>query len=301
MVVIALAGASTGLGRTVLNVFLTSPHEHKIILLSRSPDPSLTARGVDVKVVDYTSTVSLASALVGVHTVLSFIGGMDTSVLESSQLALLIAAKEAGVKRFAPSEYAASTNEGIDAYAVKERVWQAGKSSGLEYTKFSCGLFLNILGTGTPKVPTEGSWARTGEEEALGGLRPWDFVINKRQGTADVPGDGDAKMTLTSTEDVGRFVLRALDLEEWPEELGICGDVKSFNELVYLLEKAQGRKFLVKHNSVREMEDQIRKDESTRFYNQVRIRIAQGGFEVPGTLNRLVPDIKPTTAENTVG
>ncbi|KAF2222699.1 hypothetical protein BDZ85DRAFT_131229 [Elsinoe ampelina] len=297
MVIVAFAGASTGLGLTVLNTFLSIPNAHKLVLLSRSASPSLTARGVDVRPVDYTSHSSLTFALTGVHTILSFIGSMDTSVVETAQLALIAAAKEAGVKRFAPSEYAASSNEGIDAYAVKARVWQALKRSGLEYTKFSCGLFMNILGTGTPKDVSEGSWAATGEEEALGALRPWDFVIDKRRGTADLPGNGDTKMALTSTEDIGRFVLKALDLDAWPEELGMKGDLKTFNELVELLEKAQERKFLVRHNSVAEMQEQIQRDESTRFYNQVRVVIAEGNFKVPDTLNKAFPDIKPTTAE----
>ncbi|KAG8630806.1 hypothetical protein KVT40_002425 [Elsinoe batatas] len=147
------------------------------------------------------------------------------------------------------------------------------------------------------KGVSEGSWATTGEEEALGGLRPWEFVIDKRRGTADMPGSGDSKMVLTTTEDIGRFVLKALDLDAWPEELGMRGDSTSFNELVALLEKAQGRKFLVRHNSVAEMQEQIRRDESTRFYNQVRIVIAEGKFEVPDTLNKAFPDIKPMTAE----
>lgn len=300
MVKVALAGATGGFGRAVLRVFLNTPHGHELMVLSRNANPALSAAGVDVRAVDYASVESMTAALSGVHTVLSFIGGQDASVMETSQLSLLEAAKAAGVKRFAPSEYATSTNEGIDGYIFKERVWNAVKVSDLEYTKFSCGVFLNILGTGTPKNPSAGSEFKTGEEEALGGLRPWDFIINKKAGTADVPGDGNAKLALTDTADVGRFVLAALDLEKWPEELGMTGDSKSFNELIALVEQAQQRRFLIKYNSVEEMQDQIRQDEATRFYNQVRIQIAKGYFMVPNSLNKAFPSINPMTAEQYV-
>ena len=82
--------------------------------------------------------------------------------MRDAQLTLIEAAKEAGAKRFAPSEYALSTYDNLDLYAGKAAVWEALRVSGLEYTRFFCGIFMNTLGTGTPK----------GEAEALGGLRP---------------------------------------------------------------------------------------------------------------------------------
>lgn len=69
MVTVALIGASTGFGRTMLQVFLAhNDNKHKIVLLSRSEQPASTAQGVDVRPVDYGNHGQLVQALSGVHT-----------------------------------------------------------------------------------------------------------------------------------------------------------------------------------------------------------------------------------------
>lgn len=202
-------------------------------------------------------------------------------------MAVLKACREAGVKRFSPSEYAAGENQSIDLYAPKEEVWQAVRNSGLEYTRFNCGLFvrsawqildkyqgehftntsmdfqMSILATGTPKPLTDvgrREGRRTGEEEALAGLRPWNFVINATAGTADFAADGTSKICWTDIRDIGIFVFKALDLEKWPEDLGMRGDVKSFKEVVEIFERMQRRTWLKKSNSIEEMEAQCVSD-----------------------------------------
>lgn len=55
-----------------------------------------------MRIVDYADHASLVFALQGVHTIISTISVNGPE----SQLALLEAAKEAGAKRFAPSEFA---------------------------------------------------------------------------------------------------------------------------------------------------------------------------------------------------
>lgn len=56
--------------------------------------------------VDYNDPASLASALKGVHTVLSFIAIADVQLFASVQIKLVDACVTHGVKRFAPSEWA---------------------------------------------------------------------------------------------------------------------------------------------------------------------------------------------------
>lgn len=217
MITVALAGATSGLGLTVLR-HLVATNSHNIVLLSRGPQPSWSAQGVTVRETDYTSHASLTSALEGVHTVVSLIGGSESALL-NSQLALVAAAKEAGVKRFAPSEFALKGGAyDIDLYAGKAKVWDAVVASGMEYTRFSCGVFMNLFATGTPKDVTEvgaAEGAQSGEEEALAGMRPWNFVLNLKAGTADLPGDGRGKVIFTDTRDVARFVEKALGMEWW--------------------------------------------------------------------------------------
>ncbi|KAK4556712.1 hypothetical protein LTR86_006283 [Recurvomyces mirabilis] len=295
MVTVALAGATTGFGLTMLRVFhhlnsdATNPH--KLVLLSRSVQPAWTAKGVDVRPVDYANHAQLTRALKDVHTILSVIGG-NADAIRKSQLALLAAAKEAGVKRFAPSEYAGISNEGIDLYAGKAEVWSAcqavASETGMEVTTFQCGLFMSIFATGTPKPLTpiglrEG--AITGEEEALAGLRPWSFVLNMKAGTADLPA---------------AFVYHALSLPRWPEVLGMRGDVKSFREMIAIVERVQGRRILMKDNTVAEMRAQVEEDPGKAFYNQVRIALTDKWAMVPDSLNQEFSDLEPTTCEEFV-
>lgn len=298
MVLIALAGAMSGLGLTVLRHLASSPanDKHIFIILSRSPQPEWTARGTTVREVDYDSHDSLVQALQGVHTVISFIGGSATA-LRASQLALVAAAQETGVKRFAPSEFALKGGGyDFDLYAGKAEVWKAVVASGMEYTRFSCGMFMGLLGTGTPKGVTDvgaAEGAKSGEEEALAGLRPWNFVVNVKAGTADLPGDGTHKVAFTDTRDVARFVERALEMEAWPEELGMRGDVMDWREMVEVLEEVQGRKFLVRQNGVEDMEKVAREVEGKRFYNQVRVALVRGDGLVGDELNQAFPDVRP--------
>ena len=286
MVKVALAGATGGLGATILSAILDT-RKHEVIVLSRSPNPSLTAKGVEVRPVSYTDHASLTTALRDVHTVLSTIGSSSQNETRESQLAIIAAAKEAGVKRFAPSEYAIRDYKDWDFYAGKIPVLEATKASGMEYTQFTCGLFMNYLGTGTPK----------GETEMLSGLRPWNFVIDNKAGTADLPGDGNSKLTFTRLQDVGKFVAAALDLDRWEDEMGMVGSTMSYNEVIDAIEKVTTRKMLVKSNSEEELKKLIKEKNGAVFYNQVRLSIAQGKLPVEPTLNKLAPEVRPWTVE----
>ncbi len=267
---IAFAGATTGFGRTMLLTFVRlNSDKYKLVLLSRSEQPDISARGVDVRPVDYANHQQLVQALADVHTVLSVIGG-DGDAMKTAQLALIAACEEAGVKRFAPSEYAGRDNDGLSLYSGKNAVVQRLRQSKLEWTRFQCGIFMSVLATGTPKPLTEvgkQEGLQTGEEEALAGLRPWNFVLNMKAGTADFPGDGTDPVVFTDIRDVARFVYRALEMKSWPEVLGMRGDVKSFKELVGLSEKVQGRQWLTRDNAREVLAEQM-KQPGKEFYSK---------------------------------
>lgn len=105
-------------------------------------------------------------------------------------------------------------------------------------------MFLNSMVAGTPKNQTE----------ALGGLRPFNYVIDIPAGTADIPGDGKKPVKYTSTQDVGRFVAGSLDLEHWEPLSGMAGDNKTYDEVVEIAEKVTGgkRKLLRRYTSPEE-------------------------------------------------
>lgn len=286
MVHVALAGCSTGFGLTLLHEIVASK-KHTVTLLSRGPKPELSKLGVEVRAVDYLNHTELVQALEGVHTVISSIAPKDNPTLDAkkdTQLALIEAARLAGVKRFAPSEFAHGAYDGIDLYAFKALSWDAVQKSGMEYTRYSCGLFMNILASGTPKVD---------ETEALAGLRPWNYVINMKAGTADLPGNGTVPITWTEIHDVCHFVVASLDLDKWPEESMMVGQNASFREVLDVAEEVRGgQKFLTKTNTIEELE-KMAENPATRFYDQTRVIAAIGGFALKPTLNELCPEVKP--------
>lgn len=196
-------------------------------------------------------------------------------------------------------------------YAPKIPVWEATQASGLEYTRFSCGLFTNTLGVGTPINP----------DEAIAGYRPIPFMIDVVAGTADIPGTGNEPIVWCTTQDIGRFVAASLDLEKWELDIGMAGDTKSANEVVAMLEQITGRKLLKKYQSLRELEkteeEMKRQDggdmrsmfqllhiqvrvtllarylccriELTRSVSQVYLLLARGGFTYEPYLNQQFP------------
>lgn len=173
-----------------------------------------------------------------------------------------------------------------ELYEPKKPVWEAVKASGLEYTNFATGIFMNTYVTGTPR----------GQTEALEGLRPWNFVINMKDGTADIPGDGNAKVTMTTMGDVGKFVTAALDLEKWEEEMGMVGETLTYNEAVKIAEEVQKRKFLVRYKTTVEMQEMTKaEDRLVKFTYQVFVALAKGHGVVRPTLNEACPEVKPFT------
>lgn len=114
-----------------------------------------------------------------------------------------------------------------------------------------------------------------------------------KAGTADYPGDGTTPLCFTDMRDISLFVFHALDIDKWPEDIAMRGDVKSFKEAVEICERVQGRKWLTQINSIEKMEGEARDEPEKRFYNQVRIAFARGAGMVGDDLNRAFPRIKP--------
>ena len=113
------------------------------------------------------------------HTVISTLADVNIDAWIASQLALLDAAKKAGVTRFAPCEFAVKgiPNDPIEVYGRKMQVETAARESGLEYTLFETGVFTNYLAVGTP---------------GLAGLQPYRFIMDVENCSVTIPSDGSA-------------------------------------------------------------------------------------------------------------
>jgi hypothetical protein len=149
--------------------------------------------GVEVKTVDYTSSESLVDALRGHDVVLSTLGFSSVPLQKS----IIDAAVEAGVKRFIPSDFAGISTDpkakDLPPYAptteILEYLKAKAESSGLEYTVFSIGAFLEFI-IETP------------------------FFVDWKNHSAELFDDGAHAFSCTSVSGVGKAVAASLKKPE---------------------------------------------------------------------------------------
>jgi uncharacterized protein YbjT (DUF2867 family) len=275
MVLVAIAGGSSGgLGRSIIHALLSSGKHTPIILSRARPDgPSESTdptTGVTTKYVSYTSLSSLTTALKGVHTLLSVLLVPDTQVWAQIEINLLHAARAAGVKRFAPSEWSFGPDghaKCLPLFQPKLEWWEeckkvaaqaASEGEVFEVSRFHVGYFMNYLGYGAP----------FDEAGALAGHRidDIDLFFHLKRDPVIIPekdGGGIPRITMTELGDVGRFVAEAVGLAEgeWEEEMGVAGDTVRFDEIVGWFEEATGRKIEVRMLGRKELEETLKERE----------------------------------------
>ncbi|EXF83879.1 NmrA-like family protein [Colletotrichum fioriniae PJ7] len=238
MVRIAIAGGSGNVGREILDA-LVARGKHEILILSRKDDPA-TDFGLGVKWVktSYTDVAHLTQVLEGVHTVLSFVAGPadPTNVVQrDTQKNLIDASIKAGVRRFAPSEWASSKFEHMFWYGFKEetRKYLASINKDkkvLEYCLFQPGLFTNYM-----------TYPFSSSKHVQLFETPFNFYQRR---ALVVDGGEDAIITFTTAQDLARVVALAVEYEgEWPLIGGIQGAQVSVRQLIALGEKIRGATF----------------------------------------------------------
>ncbi|AEO58261.1 hypothetical protein MYCTH_2305464 [Thermothelomyces thermophilus ATCC 42464] len=308
MVKVAIAGASQ-LANEVIDVLVAAAKHEVVIFSRRDAAPEDVPKGTAWVKVDYQDKKGLVRALQGVHTVLSF-NVLHTEADFAEQKNLIDAAIEAGVKRFAPSEWAVGNLKHLDFYRIKLdiRSYLREKNKNkkvIEYTLFQPGWFMNYHGGGrqTAKfVETRRSILPTNHDEG------WIRVV----------GDLTSRVSYTAVHDIANIVVKAIDYEgEWPEIGGINGDTLSRAEEVAIGEKLTGKRYRVDTISIDDAkagkipDSWIPKfnwpnfnasaEEKRAFERQVftglLLSIAEGGSVVSDEWNRIFPDYKFTKVE----
>ncbi len=220
-----------------------------------------------------------------VHTVIVCLISIDDSFIQS-QINLLDACLEAKVKRFAPSEFSAKTGPNTVIQFVRELkipVREKVKASGIEYTLFNTRAFMDYFASPQRASPS---------------LNNLIIGVDFNKGEADIIGTGDEPFCTTRSEDVGRFVAAALDLDKWDEQLGMMGSRTTWNELIKLGEQVRGKKFNVKRTSVNDAlkgRDPNPPNRMTNFMVEAFTALCQGEYDFEPTLNQKFPEIVPTT------
>ncbi|KAF9887786.1 hypothetical protein FE257_009592 [Aspergillus nanangensis] len=300
---VAVAGGRSGtIGASIVSALLA--HNHTPIILSRqtSTNPSgstsisSSPSGVSTRYVDYDSHDSLVHALHDTTAVISalLIPGPE---FVPYQLNLLRAAEEVGCARFAPSEFALpfAAHQAVDIDHAKVAVWDAVKAANIDAALFPCGMFMNYLGIGAPRVA-----------EALAGFRegPLMFHLGDPEGApwVEVPlgRDGEVpSLTMTDIRDVGEFVVAALEMEEpWGgRELGMVGETLKITEVVGLCERYLGRKVEVRVVEMVSLEERLRRldpgDVLAKMDCQYTMACGNGDSVVEPVLNALCPEVRP--------
>ncbi|KAK2035177.1 NAD(P)-binding protein [Colletotrichum zoysiae] len=315
MVRVAIAGASGKLALEVIDR-LSKTEKHEILGLVRKDPSSLpTFSGVTWIQAPYEDKAALTRILTGTQTVISFIvAHTDPGAATSKRL--IAASIEAGVKRFAPSEWATGTKlDEVISYVpwyankleVKRYLEEVNKDEKvIEYTLFQPGAFMNFLA-----YPHQ-----TAEHYRID--NPAFFNFSECCGFI-LEGAETSKVTLTTIEDIAEVTARAVEFEgEWPTVGGITGQTITLGEIFQLGEKIRGKPFEVDRLKLEDLEAGVIKtkfvtpidlpgmspEELANFTKVVTVgatvSLAKGTWAVSDEWNRLLPDFKPTGVEEYV-
>ena len=194
--------------------------------------------GCQVAVVDFTNMQELRYTLQGVDLVISTISGNE-------QLNLIDAARQARVRHFVPSEFEGDlqhrpANDPFDqgSHAARDLLDRWCSPTDMNFTVFSCGLFMERFGPGGLQSYALGT--------SSGVQGPSDYIVDVAEATAEVV-EADrrgrpAQISLTSVYNVAQFVAAAIELgvENWPREFRMRGDQMAVRELVATCSTVRG-------------------------------------------------------------
>ncbi|KAJ5170503.1 uncharacterized protein N7500_003286 [Penicillium coprophilum] len=296
MTIITLAGGTGGVGKTIVEKLLESKFD--IVVLSRSGKQDSASQNIQNVQINYDDIPSMVHELErhDVHTIISTIG-LTSDETSQSQLNLIEAAeKSRSTKRFIPSEYSFVQTPELLQIDPSIQYWLDAadrlKASGLQYTRVIPGFFMDYWGM--PHVQTH--------------LHPFTFGIDIASGTAAIPGDGNNVICMTYTYDMATYLVKALDLDEWPELSVIVGDEVTYNQVLGMAEEFTGKKFNVTYDSLEKImsgdvtvppqpegmeysSNEVK--ETTALVSRLTVNNV---FQLPGDrLNTRFPEVKPVT------
>ncbi|KAK4078078.1 Isoflavone reductase like protein P3 [Purpureocillium lilacinum] len=238
MAVLAIAGGTGGVGKTVVEQLSLHGAHHTVYILTREVDmtPLGSQRGHgDISLtlhhqippkpileharflkVDYGHVDSLTKTLQDhkIDTVISTIN-LETDAGSQAQLVNLW---RSSMKIHRDPNAA----PGIGGWIPNAR---ALKKTNLEYIRISIGLFSDYWGM--PRIKSN--------------LKPFQWLLDMDKGIVVVPGSGNEKFTVTYSEDLARVIVKLLDVDEkWPKRGFLSGSDISINEVIVTAEKIRG-------------------------------------------------------------
>ncbi|TVY54994.1 hypothetical protein LSUE1_G009116 [Lachnellula suecica] len=284
---IAVAGGSGAVGQEIVKV-LAASRRHEILILSRSDvsDKGESRPGVTWVKADYGDMASVLSA---VDTVLSFIA-THADPGSTVQKTLIDASIIAGVKRFAPSEWATSNFEELPWYAEKANIRAYLQEINKEKKP---GAAIDQLA-----------------------IENFEFVFDLKSRRAIVLDGYDSVITLTTYGDLANIVLRAVEYEgKWPVNGGVQGTTIATSKFLEIAARVRGKPFeiqalkeedlradIIKSSWIPRLEIPGLPDEQVDAFSKMVLKgwLLSGlheSWRVSDEWNRLLPDYKFTDAE----
>ncbi|KAF1849655.1 NmrA-like family protein-like protein [Cucurbitaria berberidis CBS 394.84] len=308
MVKVAVAGGTGNVATNLLKATIASGR-HEITIFTRSDPAKLSSPSplVSYKKVDYHNRDSLTAALKGFDVCLSFfVVHLDVNC--EAQKNLIHASIDAGVRRFAPSEWGIKNNSGCAPYANKDEIArylaqlkEEGKLAQLEYCLFQPSIFMDYFAHPYPLSPE---------------LITWPFFLDFENRRAIVLGDGSYPLVITAIADDSEILLRALEDERpWPNVGGFRGHRTTINELLALGQKIRGGDWTIENVRVEDIEKGVLKtnwvpqlshpvipvEDRPVFSEQFVIMFLQGilngSWDVSDEFNKRYPDYKFISGE----
>ncbi|KAJ5207027.1 hypothetical protein N7472_003475 [Penicillium cf. griseofulvum] len=295
MTVIAVAGGTGGVGKTIVEKLLDSKFDFVVLSRVKRDFVSQSIQNVQI---NYDDIASMTHELErhNIHTIISAIGLVSDETSQSQLNLIKAAEKSVSTKRFIPREYSFVQTTELLSVDPSIQYWldaaDSLKGSGLQYTRIIPGFFMDYWGM--PHVKTH--------------LQPFTFGIDISSGTAAIPGDGNNVICMTYTYDMATYLVKALDLEEWPEFSVIVGDEVTYNQVLGMAEEITGKKFKVQYDSLEQIKTgdvtvppqpvgmECSSDEIKEMTALVSSLTVNNVFQLPDDrLNTRFPEVKPIT------
>lgn len=229
--------------------------------------------------------------------------------MESSHLNLLKASFSVGtVQRFAPSDFSLGpiTHKTVDLLAHKSALLKACQDltakhgNSIEIAQFQNGMFMQYLAQNLPDPDAQSVDGKGTRKEVLQSGLDDDLMleyIDVANGTLAIPtmDSGEpAQITITSIEDIGKFVAAAIDLPkgEWHDFLGMAGTTVTFADV---------RKILSDNTIAPKIVDRVvTKNDCEKIENEFDKELEKG-FSVEALKGKMVAQMEKAACGGRVG
>ncbi|KAI8674610.1 NmrA domain-containing protein [Fusarium keratoplasticum] len=224
-ITVGVIGATGKTGSSVVEGLLSSPTNFSVTSLTRatsvdnSTNQQFAAKGVHIVAYDLNGP---SSALVEILKPIDVVISCITWEHLDQQIPWIDAAKEAGVKRFVPSEWVGPAPRGvIDIKDKKLEILGVIQRARLPYTIIDVGCFFQVF---VPKVPS----GRSDDAHMI--------YIDHR-----IVGDGNQKFGLIDLADIGKYVAQIVsDPRTLNKRVFAYTEALSMNEMWDTMAKASG-------------------------------------------------------------